>query len=137
MACQLQGQNSVMHFHGAQRGANRLDTEIRVLSRKLPEQMTAGSEEGGGSHSRPAPQPACSPLSRVLLTLEDSLFLTGKQSNARSGRSPTLPRWGLISLPQACSHLAGAEKPVSRRRKIEPVHNALNRKDIEAQQHAF
>lgn len=31
-----------MHFYVAQKVANRLDTEIRVLSRKLPEQMTTG-----------------------------------------------------------------------------------------------
>lgn len=45
MADWLQGQGSVMHFYVAQRVANRLDTEIRVLSKKLPGQMTAGPRE--------------------------------------------------------------------------------------------
>ena len=74
----LQGQNSVMHFYVAQRVANRLDTEIRALSRKLPEQMTAGL----GGRRRGA-QPACSPLARVLPTLENSPFLSGKATPQR------------------------------------------------------
>lgn len=50
-----------MHFDVAPRVANRLDIEIRALSRKLREQMTPGSgkeEEGGSSglrHTIPAP----------------------------------------------------------------------------------
>lgn len=74
----LQGQNSVMHLYMAQRVANRLDTEIRVLSRKLPEQMTAGL----GGRRREA-QPACSPLARALPALEDRPFLLGKATPQR------------------------------------------------------
>lgn len=69
----LQGQNSVMHFYMAQRVANRLDTEIRVLSRKLPEQMTAGLRGRKKEvqicqlHSLPGPL-----SSRILPTLGDN-----------------------------------------------------------------
>jgi hypothetical protein len=78
MAGWLQGQGSVMHFYMAQRVANRLDTEIRVLSRKLPEQMIAGPEQGGGSMNLSAAKPACSLLCGILPTLEDNSLHTGK-----------------------------------------------------------
>lgn len=51
-----------MHFNVAQRVANRLDPEIRVLSRMLPEQMTAGSERAAGRNSPAAQLPAPSSL---------------------------------------------------------------------------
>lgn len=58
MAGWLQGQGSVMHFNVAHRVTNRLDTEIRVLSGKLPEQMTAGSEQEAGRNLPAAQLPA-------------------------------------------------------------------------------
>lgn len=65
-----------MHFDVAPRVANRLDIEIRALSRKLREQMTPGSgkeEEGGSSglrHTIPAP------FSVILPTLEQQASCT-------------------------------------------------------------
>lgn len=91
MAGWLQGQNSVMHFYVAQRVANRLDTEIRVLSRKRPEQMTAELGRGRETracrlHSLPAPLALglCPPW-RIILSSQ------GKRSKARSKRASTCP----------------------------------------------
>lgn len=102
-----------MHFNVAQRVANRLDTEIRVLSGKLPEQMTAGSEQGPSRNS-PAAQ-----LSVVLPTLEDNSPTMGKCSGTVSERYSLFPQWDLISLCQSCSHPVDAKLPVSARRKAE------------------
>lgn len=48
--------------------------------------------------SLPAAQPACSPRSGALPTLEDNPFLTGKAEQSSLQEGLHLPQWDLISL---------------------------------------
>lgn len=106
-----------MHFYVAPRVANRLDTEIRVLSRKLAEQMTAGLPA-----RRRVPvcwlhslSPGFGPPGGLIQPSQ------GKCSEAFSDKASTLPWGDLISLTQSCSHLASVVKPGSLRRKTDSV----------------
>ena len=116
----LQGQNSVMHLYVAQRVANQLDTEIRALSRKLPERMTAGLR---GRRCEFGSCPACLlPSLQGFATLEDNPPLPGKPEQYSLGEALHSALRRLISFTQSCSHLAGVEKPVGMRRKVKPEH---------------